>query len=98
MNLDDPLKLGEEECVEQNTASVLFHEIGEMLTPRKKTRRGKVVVCENSARSAIGLPKRPYDYQHSTWCETKDKSYDQVKAENEEIKTKNEESKTKNED
>lgn len=50
--------------VQQNTTSVLFHEIGERNTT-DISYRGSVIDYENSARRLIKLPLRPYDLNHS---------------------------------
>ena len=52
------------QLVEQNTTSILFHEIGER-NLGEATHRGAVIDYENNVRRIIGLPKRPYDMYHS---------------------------------
>ena len=49
--------------VVQNTASGLFHEIGERHESNEKI-RGSVIIYENYARRILGLPERPYDLNH----------------------------------
>ena len=56
--------LGETISVRQNTASILFHELGERQTSDIHF-RGKVIDIENIARELLGLPKRPYDLNHN---------------------------------
>ena len=55
--------------VQQNTASVLFHEIGER-NESNETNRGSVITYENHARRILNLPKRPYDWNHSNTVPT----------------------------
>ena len=49
--------------VVQNTASGLFHEIGERQESNEKI-RGSVIIYEDYARRISGLPERPYDFNH----------------------------------
>ena len=55
--------------VQQNTASVLFHEIGER-NESNETNRGSVITYENHARRILNLPKRPYDWNHTNTVPT----------------------------
>ncbi len=55
--------------VQQNTTSTLFHEIGERNTNNIHF-RGGVIDYENHARKVVGLPKRPYDLNHSKIVKT----------------------------
>ena len=47
----------------QNTTSGLFHEIGER-NESNEILRGGVIIYENHARRILGLPERPFDWQH----------------------------------
>jgi len=52
------------EIIDQNTTSVLFHEIGERNAYSSRL-RGNIIDYENHVRRIIGLPKRPYDIHHN---------------------------------
>ena len=58
------------ELVNQNTTSVLFHEIAER-NEKNPTFRGNVIIYENQVRNLIGLPHRPFDIYHSNIIPTK---------------------------
>ena len=60
--------------IEQNTTSVLFHEIGERNLGQNNY-RGTVIDYENTVRSVIGLSKRPYDIYHSNIIPTHEQDY-----------------------
>lgn len=53
--------IGEPVVVDQNTTSILFHEIGERNTPARILLRSVVIDYENYVREILGMPHRPYD-------------------------------------
>lgn len=57
------------QAVLQNTTSTLFHEIGERNTSNINF-RGAVIDYENYVRKIVGLPKRPFDLNHSKTVRT----------------------------